>query len=286
MGAEVAGCVPSFKQRTNMQTKTIAVSGASGKLGRMVLHHLAGLTDAPVVALSRTPEPFGGRGRYADFDRPESLVTAFEGVTRLVLISTDALGGDRRGHQHRNAIEAARAAGVRHVVYTSILNATTSPLTSVVADHAETERLLAASGIGYSVLRNAFYDDLALQIVGRAMDGAFAHAAGDGGVAYVTRQDCALAAATAVAADFDGKRVLDITGPEVVDMAALGVLSGLQAVAVSEAELVDRFVAGGMPPGMARVLAMIDAGIGMGAMSPASKDFERLTGRRATALRL
>ena len=269
-----------------MQTKTIAVSGASGKLGRMVFHDLAKLTDAPVVALSRTPEPFGARGRYADLDKPESLPAAFDGVTRLVLISTDALGGDRRVRQHHSAIAAAHAAGIRHIVYTSILHATTSPLSAMVADHAETERLLAASGLGYSVLRNAFYDDLAQQVVGRAADGAFAHAAGDGGVAYVTRQDCALAAAMAVAADFEGRRVLDITGPEVVDMAALGVLMGLRAAAVSEAELVDRLVASGRPAGMARVLAMIDAGIGRGAMSPASKDFERLTGLRAMALQL
>jgi NAD(P)H dehydrogenase (quinone) len=269
-----------------MQNRTIAVSGASGKLGRMVLDDLAGLTDAPVVALSRTPEPFGASGRYADFDRPESLATALEGVTRLVLISTDALGGDRRVHQHRNAIEAAHAAGVRHVVYTSILYAATSPLTSVVADHAETERALAASGLDYTVLRNAFYDDLAHQIVGRAVDGAFAHAAGEGGVAYVTRQDCARAAATAVAGDFDGKRVLDITGPEVVDMAGLAVRAGLRAVAVGAAELVERLVARGMPAGMAQVLAMIDTGIAQGAMAPASGDFERLVGRPATALQL
>lgn len=269
-----------------MQTKIIAVSGASGKLGRMVLHDLAGLTDGPVLALSRTPEPFGASGRYADFDKPESLAAAFGGVTRLVLISTDALGGDRRARQHRNAIEAARTAGVGHIVYTSILHATTSPLTSVVADHAETERLLAASGLGFSVLRNAFYDDLARQIVGRAVDGAFAHAAGEGGVAYVTRQDCALAAAVAVASDFDGRRMLDITGPEVVDMAELGAVAGLRAVAVGAAQLVEQLVAGGMPDSMARVLAMIDTGIGKGAMAPASDDFERLVGRKATALRL
>jgi len=269
-----------------MQTKTIAVSGASGKLGRMVLHELAGLADGPVVALSRTPEPFGPSGRYADFDRPESLAAAFAGVTRLVLISTDALGGDRRVRQHGNAIEAARLAGVRHVVYTSILNATTSPLSSVVADHAETERLLAASGIGYSVLRNAFYDDLALQIVGRAVQGAFRHAAGEGGVAYVRRADCALAAATAAAGSFDGRRVLDITGPEVVDMPRLAALAGLRAVAVGTVELVERLTAGGVPVPMAQVLAMIDEGIGRGAMAPASGDFESLVGRSAAALQL
>ena len=155
-----------------MQTMTIAVSGASGKLGRMVLRELARLTDRPVLALSRTPEPFGTTGRYADFDRPESLAGAFAGVTRLVLISTDALGGDgRRVRQHRDAIDAARAAGVRHIVYTSILHATTSPLSSMVADHAETERALTASGLGHTVLRNAFYDDLASGIIGRAVEG-------------------------------------------------------------------------------------------------------------------
>lgn len=270
-----------------MQTMTIAVSGASGKLGRMVLRELARLTDRPVLALSRTPEPFGTTGRYADFDKPESLAGAFSGVTRLVLISTDALGGDgRRVRQHRDAIDAARAAGVRHIVYTSILHATTSPLSSVVADHAETERALTASGLGHTVLRNAFYDDLASGIIGRAVEGAFAHAAGRGGVAYVARQDCALAAATAVAGDFDGQRVLNITGPEVIDMPALGAMAGLRAVAVSEAELVDRLMAGGMPAGMARVQAMLDAGIAKGAMQPAAPDFEQLTGRRATALQL
>lgn len=269
----------------------MAVTGASGKLGRLVVERLLALAAGPVVALSRTPERVGIshpllQVRRADFEETASLAAALEGVGRVLLISTDALGADgRRVRQHRAAVEAASAAGVEHVVYTSIYKAGDTPLSLMAADHKATEAML--EGRSHTVLRNAFYDDLAHQVVARARaDGVLFHAAGAGGVAYVSRADCAEAAAAALSDGFGGRRVLDVTGPAVVGMAELAAMAGVQAVAVTPAELVERLTAAGMPEMMARVLAMIDGGIAAGAMAPASGDFERFVGRPARRLAL
>lgn len=271
----------------------IALSGASGTLGRLVTSQIHTLSSQAPVLLSRTPEaldPDAGLRRYADFDRPESLVLALKGVDRLILISTDALDGRRQG-QHRAAIAAALDAGVRHIVYTSMYRADCSPLAAMTADHAATEAMLAQSGVSHTVLRNAFYDDLALAMLDRAdADGRFAHAVGDAGVAYVSRAQCAEAAALAGCDGFVGRRVLDITGSEALTMAQLAALASAQrgrryeAVAVSPEALVARLMASGMDAAQAGLMAWIDAGLAQGAMAPASRDGERFLGRAATVL--
>lgn len=274
----------------------IAVSGASGKLGQLVVATLLERGVRDVVALSRSPERIIGdervEGRFADFDDPQSLESALADVSRLVLISTDALGTDgRRVRQHQAAIAAAEQAGVEHVVYTSMLHAETSPLKMMVADHWATEVALAESGLGHSVLRHAFYDDLAKGILVRADgSGVFPHAAGAGRVAYVSRRQCALAAAVAVSDGFVGRRRFDITGPEALGMDELAKVAGRQrgrayrAEAVSREDLVARLVSGGMADIQAQVMAMIDVGIAAGAMEPASGDFTELTGSQALPL--
>ncbi|WP_160194641.1 NAD(P)H-binding protein [Devosia riboflavina] len=275
----------------------IAVSGASGKLGQLVVATLLERGVRDVVALSRSPERIVGdrrlEKRFADFDEPQSLEVALADVSRLVLISTDALGADgRRVRQHRAAIEAAERAGVEHVVYTSMLHAGVSPLKMMVADHWATELVLAESGLGHTVLRHAFYDDLAKGILARAASGVFPHAAGAGRVAYVSRRQCALAAAIAVSDGFVGRRRFDITGPEALGMDELAELAGRQrgsdyrAEAMSREELVARLVSGGMPEMQAQVMAMIDVGIAAGAMEPASGDLSTLTGIQALPLEL
>lgn len=276
----------------------IAVSGASGKLGQLVVATLLERGVRDVVALSRSPERIAGEERvekrFADFDEPQSLEPALAGVSRLVLISTDALGADgRRVRQHRAGVEAAERAGVEHVVYTSMLHAETSPLKMMVADHWATEVALAESGLGHTVLRHAFYDDLAKGILARAdASGVFSHAAGAGRVAYVSRRQCAVAAAVAVSDGFVGRRRFDITGPVALSMDELAETASRQkgrsyrAVAVSREELVGRLVSGGMPEMQAQVMAMIDVGIAAGAMEPASADFAVLTGIQALPLEL
>lgn len=274
----------------------IAVSGASGKLGQLVVATLlkGGVRD--VVALSRSPERILGdervERRFVDFDEPQSLEPALADVSRLVLISTDALGADgRRVRQHRAAIEAAERAGVEHVVYTSMLHADTSPLKMMVADHWATEVALAESPLGHTVLRHAFYDDLAKGILARADEtGVFLHAAGAGRVAYVSRGQCALAAAVAASDGFVGRRRFDVTGPMALSMDELAEMASRQrgrpyrGVAVASDELVSRLVSGGMPEMQAQVMAMIDVGIAAGAMEPASGDFTALTGTKAPSL--
>jgi len=278
---------------------SIAISGASGKLGRMVLQSLRSITKQPLVLLSRTPDAPAGissdlEPRFADFDHVESLQQAMAGVDRLILISTNALSPDGiRIRQHRAAIDAAIGAGVSHIVYTSFLKADSSPLSLMTADHAMTEAILKESSIGYSILRNAFYDDLARQFLERAdHDGRFVHAAGAGGVAYVTRQQCADAAAFAVSDGFSGQRTLDITGPKAITMPELAELArtsrgrSYSPVEVSKEALVERMVAASVPPESAAMLAWIDGGLARGAGGPASQDFERLTGREPPVLAL
>nr|WP_051060683.1 NAD(P)H-binding protein [Nocardiopsis gilva] len=144
----------------------IVVSGASGQLGRRTVELLKERGDASsIVALSRTPEKIADLGvtaRAADFDDPHSLVKAFDGAERLLIISTDQLDGEgTRVRQHGNAIEAAAKAGVGHVLYTSIVEASAQGNPSLlVPDHLATEKLLAESGLAYTVLRNSLYSEL------------------------------------------------------------------------------------------------------------------------------
>lgn len=172
-----------------------------------------------------------------------------------------------------------------------MLHADGSPLAMMVADHAATEMALVESGLGHTVLRHAFYDDLARGVLARAdASGVFAHAAGGGRVAYVSRRQCAEAASAAVADGFAGRRQFDITGPVALSMDELAELASRQrgkryrAVAVSPENLVAQLVSSGMPEMEAQVMAMIDAGIAAGAMEPASGDFAALTGRQAPPL--
>ena len=138
----------------------IAVTGANGQLGRLVLKHIAGLTAEPVRALVRTPEKAGDLATdqvsvvKADYDDSTTLPAALEGVERLLLISGSEVG--KRAPQHKAVIDAAKAAGVPFIVYTSLLNVPQSSL-QLGVEHAETERMLRESGIAHAVLRNGWY---------------------------------------------------------------------------------------------------------------------------------
>lgn len=275
---------------------SLLLTGVGGQLGRRVADHLLrDRADVPVIGTSRTPQRLGDlarRGlqlRHADFDEPGGLVAAFEGAGRLLLISTAAANaGPRRVAQHRAALHACAQAGVRHVAYTSFLDADTSPLTALAADHAATEALLEQGSTGFTVLRHAFYMEMLLSTLPAAIaSGRLLSASGQAGAAYVTRADCAIADAAALRDGFDGRRRLDITGPSALTSAQLvervnAVLgTAIVHVDATRAELEAHFTAGGMPPAMARLLSVIDEGLGQGAMARRSDDFEALCGRRA-----
>src|SRR5690606_13304042 len=196
---------------------TLLVTGASGQLGRLAVQFLLESYDGTIVAATRTPEKLADLSqrvvvRQADFEDPASLASAFAGVDRLLLISTDAVDvPGRRLNQHRNAIKAAEQAGVKHVVYTSIINPGPDSPAFVAPDHRGTEEALSASSLGWTSLRENIYMDMLLMSVSQALQsGKLVNAIGDGKAAYITREDVAHASAAALIAPFEGRRTLEI----------------------------------------------------------------------------
>ncbi|MDC0723121.1 NAD(P)H-binding protein [Nannocystis bainbridge] len=279
--------------------KTLLVTGAAGHLGRRVVELLLAAGERRVIAGSRTPEALheltgrGAEARKVDFDDAAGLDAALVGVDRLLIVSTDAvLEPGRRIAQHARAVAAAVRAGVRHVVYTSLTNPGPESPIGLAVDHRETEAALARSGLGFTILRNNIYAELLLQAgAGAVASGRLVHAAGDGAAGYVTREDCARAAAAALASADTGSQVLDVTGPEAVTQAQLaGLLAEVtgrpvQAVNVSPAQLREGMIGHGLPPALAEVLVSFDRAIAQGTLAVVSGAVEGLTGRRPTSVR-
>ena len=239
---------------------TVAITGASGHLGRRVADLLLERLDpSELVLLTRTPENLDARGaqvRRADFDEPDSLVAAFAGVDRMLLISAVDVG--RRTAQHRAAVSAAQEAGVRHVIYTSVPNPTEDNPAAVVPSHRATEEALRASGLAWTFLRNNIYADFQIPTIAQARaTGQLVTSVGDGTIAFVSREDCARAAAAVVATGGHEGQAYDITGPEAVGAGDLAALAGAEVVQVDDDTLIAGMIAGGIPESGARVLSSI-----------------------------
>ncbi|WP_454830634.1 NmrA family NAD(P)-binding protein [Pseudoxanthomonas wuyuanensis] len=278
-----------------MSTPTLLVTGASGHLGRATLAHLLDTLQVPaerIIATSRKPDALAdlaARGvtvRAADFDVPASLEAAFAGAERLLLVSTDALlGPGKRLQQHQAAVQAAVAAGVGHMLYTSLPVPETSQV-SFAPDHLGTEQALAASPLTWTVLRNAWYFENLLYTVPAALaSGQWFSAAGEGAIAYIARDDLARAAAAALAADDTRKRTLTLTGAQALGAyevaTAVSALTGkpLQVVDVSNKQLIEGLQAHGFPPALAAVFASFDAATAVGDLGGITGDYAQLTGQ-------
>ena len=273
----------------------ILVTGASGQLGRLTLERL--LTRVPatqLVAGARSPAAlasFAERGvavRRLDYDDVDTLAPAFAGVRRVLLVS----GNDFANRQlhHRRVIDAARAAGVLQLVYTSVLKAA-PPAMRLAHDHAATEQYLAASGVPFTVLRNGWYNENWLGSLGPALaHGAMIGAAGAGVVSPAARADYADAAAAVLTSDGHLGRTYELAGDvgyTMADMAAiLGDLGGKRVVYqdLGEAGYAQALIGFGLPEPVATILADADASIGRGALHHDGAELRRLIGRPTTPL--
>jgi NAD(P)H dehydrogenase (quinone) len=274
------------------KSETLLVTGTTGHLGRGVLEWLQTNHTGPIIAATRTPEKLadvattGVEVRHADFDEPDSLVPAFQGADRLLLISTDALGiSGKRITQHQNAIHAAHQAGVSHMVYTSFGKPHADSTQSILADHYATEQALIASPMGWTILRNNLYMESLVETLRRAIaQGQLVNGMGRGRIGYVTRKDCSRAAAAALAMPFTGQRILDITGPTAPTQAELAALASdiagtlIPYVSVSSEALIGILEQGGMPSPVAKMIAGFDAVVANGGFDAVSDSVEQLTG--------
>lgn len=269
---------------------TVAVTGASGPFGRHAAERLLDQLDpGEVVLLTRNPgslSDLAERGvtvRAADFDRPQTLDSAFDGVQRVLLVSTDAVG--RRLAQHATAIAAAERAGVQHVVYTSVPRPSVDNPALVVADHAGTEQALRDSRMTWTFLRNNLYAHMQLPTVHRAaQSGELVTNAGDGAVAYVSREDAAAAAAFALLSDDHVSVAFDVTGPRAWtadDLAELAhtIAGGTVRVrGVSDEDYARTLRSAGLPQHVAELLTSFGAAARLGFLAAVTPAVAALTG--------
>lgn len=273
---------------------TYAITGASGQLGRKIVHALLDLHVSPfdVIALARDTDKvsdlaeLGVRTRVADYDQPETLEAALDGVDRLVLVSGSEVG--KRAAQHQAVLAAAEKAGVQRLAYTSILKADSSTL-GLAPEHVATEHALAASPIETVLLRNSWYtENYTAQIPRYLEQGAIVGAAGDAPLSTATRDDFAEAAAAAITAD-DVKPVYELAGvtftfPELAAAVSEATGKDVAYTNVTVEELTAGMVAAGMNEGTAGFWASIDASIAQGDLHTESTDLADLIGRAPTSL--
>ena len=278
---------------THYKDQTLLVTGAGGNLGRLAVEELLERGATKIVAGTRDTAKLGdlaAKGvevRHLDFDDAASVAKAFAGVDRLLLISTVA---HNRTEQQGNAVAAAKAAGVKHIVYTSAPNARPNADAGGINDHYWTEQAVAASGLDFTLLRNHLYAEVTLMGVEHALaSGQIFNATNGGGRSYVTRADTARTAAGALLSA-DGKHVLDVTGPATVTQVELAKLlsdiSGkpLGAVGISPAQLTDGLTAAGLPPFMVTLLVAFNVDAAAGHHAIVNDTVERLSGRKPETL--
>jgi NAD(P)H dehydrogenase (quinone) len=275
---------------------SVVVTGATGQLGRLVVEALLdrGVPAAGIVAAGRNVEKLddlaarGVQVRQIDFTEPATLAEAFAGAEKVLLVSSSEVG--QRAAQHRNAIAAAREAGVGLLAYTSIAKADTTSML-LAAEHRETEEAVRESGIPFVFLRNGWYlENYTAQLPVTLEHGAVLGSGGDGKVSAATRADFAAAAAEVLVGDGHAGQVYELGGDEAFTLPELAAevtrQSGTEVVyrdlPVDEYKQV--LVGVGLPEPAAAVLADSDLGIARGELFVDSGDLSRLIGRPTTPL--
>ena len=270
----------------------IAITGATGQLGRLVVAKLKQEISAEnIIALARSPEKAAELGvevREADYNEPATLDVAFEDVDTLLLISSSEVG--QRAVQHSRVIDAAKNAGLSWIVYTSLLNADVSSL-SLAEEHRATEAFLKDSGIPYTILRNGWYtENYTGSIAGALGGGAFIGSAEGGKIASAARADFADTAVAVLTSDGHSGKIYELAGDEyytLSDLAAeISRQSGLNIPYknLPEADYAEALTGFGLPAGFAQAIASFDVAASGGALYSESRDLSTLIGRPTTPL--
>lgn len=274
----------------------IAVTGATGQLGRLVIAALLKKVPAnQIIAAVRSPEKakdladLGVQVRQADYSKPETLDSAFKGAEKLLLISSSEVG--QREAQHNAVIAAAKRAGVKLLAYTSLLHADKSPL-GLGVEHRATEKALSESGIPFVLLRNGWYtENYAASIAPALAHNTFIGSVGEGRISSAARQDYAEAAAAVLVLGDQGGKIYELAGDESYTLAEFSAEIAHQSgkkvdyVNLPEAEFANALVGAGLPEGLANMLADSDAGAEKGGLFDDSHTLSKLIGRPTTPVK-
>ncbi len=290
---------------------SIIVTGASGQFGRMVTDVLLQRVPASeLILVTRKPATLahlaarGAQVRAGDFDKPETLVEAFRGGERMLLISTLSVG--RRAEQHTRAIKAAVTAGVRHIAYTSSGGAHPDNPALVIPDHLRTEQVLKDCGLPFTILRDSLYIEAPLhQIAPRALaSGQWITSSGEGCIGFVAKRDCVAVAATVLIEAGHEGRTYELTGPDLLSFRDVARIASevdgrpVEYTIVSDAEMEAMLAAVGVPkhyqegmftPGVGTSsiddIASYERGIREGYFAVKSDDVLNVLGRAPISLR-
>ena len=273
---------------------SVVVTAASSHLGRSVIASLLerGVPAAEITATSRSTEALadlaalGVRVVAADYHDTGSLKAAFDGADKVLLISSGSF--DDRAGQHRNAIEAAKAAGVQHIVYTSGPKATASSIL-LLADHAATEKALEESGLAWTALRNGWYIENYTGQVPTYLEHGMVGSAGEGKVSLVLRRELGEAAAAVLTGEGHEGKVYELGGQAVTLAELAAILSDVTGSSIAYTDVpVETFqgiLAGaGLPEPLPLIFSDVDRGISQGELYVDPSDLESLLGRPATSV--
>ncbi|MBO1360827.1 SDR family oxidoreductase [Acetobacter sacchari] len=270
----------------------IAITGASGQLGRLTLKALIGREIGEhIVALARAPSKIeleGVEKREFDYSRIDTLAPALKGVETLVLISSSEIG--HRVVQHRNVIEAAKISGVQNILYTSVLHADTS-LLSLADEHRKTEVDLVSSGLSFTILRNGWYTENYVSSVGAALKaGAFIGSAAGGRISSAARADYAEALAAIATNKGHSGKIYELAGDNAWTLSDLAAEISRQTGKeipyrnLPEWEYAQALIGAGLPADLAHFIAGCDTAASKGALFDDGLQLSALIGRPTTSL--
>lgn len=264
----------------------IGISGASGQLGKALLEELnARSSGHDIVAISRTPAATGSaEARLGDYDRPETLSTAYAGLDRLALIPSPDIGG-KRGPQLVSAIDAAVAAGVGHILFISAAGTREAAEPSLEAPYWTAEQHLIRTAPRWTILRMNYYAESFAEQIAMSLGGGVLTGLGDNRVAFVSRDDVAAAAAGILVGDdhagaiYNATGPVAITGPERAALVAEAAGKPLRFAVIDEPQLRAGLATAGLPPAYVEAIVEIEHSFLAGKFDIVTSDIAHLAGR-------